>query len=417
MNQEFDEQASSPEKHDTPQPMQPLYSAPETVPSDRPKRFGGWTLAIALLFSLLGSALGAGSVLVAGSIWLGSQAEQPQTISTGLMGNRENTKLETAEVDTGKLMTPAQVYAANVGSTVGITTSSTTNLWGFPTTTAASGSGFILTEDGYIITNHHVIEGSDSIRVSMYDGSVYDAQLVGSDESNDLAVLKVDAQGLTPVIIGDSNKLNVGDSVIAIGNPLGELTFSLTAGAVSAKDRNVTFSNSVTMDLLQTDCAINSGNSGGALFNLYGEVIGITNAKYSSSSGTSIDNIGFAIPINSVWQEIESLLERGYVSKPYVGLAVTTVSKDAQQFGIPAGAAIQSVAEGSPAELAGLQPGDIITQVNTAAIQTASQLVSIVDKTTVSDVLSLTVYRKGELLTVSLSVGEKILENSRKTAQ
>ena len=329
----------------------------------------------------------------------------------------ENTKLETAEMDTGKLMTPAQVYAANVGSTVGITTAVTTNLWGFPTTTAASGSGFILTEDGYIITNHHVIEGSDSIRVSMYDGSVYDARLVGSDESNDLAVLKVDARGLSPVIIGNSDNIHVGDSVIAIGNPLGELTFSLTAGAISAKDRSVTFSNSVTMDLLQTDCAINSGNSGGALFNLYGEVIGITNAKYSSSSGASIDNIGFAIPINNVWQEIKSLVEKGYISKPYVGLTVTTVSRDAQQFGIPAGAAIQSVAKDSPAELAGLQAGDIITQVNTEAIPGSSQLVSMISKAKIGDVLPLTVYRKGELLTVSLRIGEKILENERKSAQ
>ena len=417
MNQEFDKKPTSPDDHGAHHHMPPLYASPENGASNRHKRFGGWTLAIALFFSLLGSALGAGSVLVAGSIWLGNKAEQPQTVSTGILGNRENTKLETAEMDTGKLMTPAQVYAANVGSTVGITTAVTTNLWGFPTTTAASGSGFILTEDGYIITNHHVIEGSDSIRVSMYDGSVYDARLVGSDESNDLAVLKVDARGLSPVIIGDSDNIHVGDSVIAIGNPLGELTFSLTAGAISAKDRSVTFSNSVTMDLLQTDCAINSGNSGGALFNLYGEVIGITNAKYSSSSGASIDNIGFAIPINNVWQEIKSLVEKGYISKPYVGLTVTTVSRDAQQFGIPAGAAIQSVAKDSPAELAGLQAGDIITQVNTEMIQDSSQLVSMVNKAKIGDALSLTVYRKGELLTVSLRIGEKILENERKSAQ
>ena len=262
-----------------------------------------------------------------------------------------------------------------------------------------------------------MIERSDSIRESMYDGSDYDARLVGSDESNDLAVLKVDARGLSPVIIGDSDNIHVGDSVIAIGNPQGELNFSLTAGAISAKDRSVTFSNSVTMDLLQTDCAINSGNSGGALFNLYGEVIGITNAKYSSSSGASIDNIGFAIPINNVWQEIKSLVEKGYISKPYVGLTVTTVCRDAQQFGIPAGAAIQSVTKDSPAELAGLQAGDIITQVNTEMIQDSSQLVSMVNKAKIGDALSLTVYRKGELLTVSLRIGEKILENERKSAQ
>ena len=171
----------------------------------------------------------------------------------------------------------------------------------------------------------------------------------------------------------------------------------------------MTFSNAVTMNLIQTDCAINSGNSGGALFNLYGEVIGITNAKYSSSSsGASIDNIGFAIPINSVMGIIESIMEKGYVSKPFVGIAVTTVSKDTQQFGIPAGAAVQSVAEGSPAEAAGLQIGDFITHLDGQAIQNSSELVSQVGKAKIGDVLALTVYRKGETLSVHLTVGEQI---------
>ena len=176
-------------------------------------------------------------------------------------------------------------------------------LLGFQTTAAASGSGFILTDNGYVLTNYHVIEDASSITVTMYDGSSYDAALVGYDESNDIAVLKIEAEGLTPVVLGDSDHLNVGDSVVAIETPWESLPFSLTSGAVSALDREITLSNGVTMDLIQTDCAINSGNSGGALFNLYGEVIGITNAKYSgsgSSSEASIDNIGFAIPINHV---------------------------------------------------------------------------------------------------------------------
>lgn len=178
-------------------------------------------------------------------------------------GVREKSVLDITAIDTSKEMTPAEVYAANVNSTVGITTSVTTNFWGFHTTSAAAGSGFILTDDGYIITNHHVIENSDSITVSLYDGTTYEAELIGYDASNDIAVLKVEAEGLTPVVIGDFENLNVGDSVIAIGNPLGELTFSLTSGAVSALDREITLSNSVTMELIQTDCAINSGNSGG----------------------------------------------------------------------------------------------------------------------------------------------------------
>ena len=389
-------------------------------PEKSSKRSTGW-IAIALCFSLLGSALGAGSVLLANRLLTqnGTAAEEiPGSISGVLQGNRANTVLETVPIDTGRLMTAAEVYAVNVHATVGITTSITTNYWGIPSTSAASGSGFILTEDGYIVTNHHVIEDSNRISVTLYDGTVYEAELIGSDESNDIAVLKVDASGLSTVILGDSDNLNVGDSVIAIGNPLGELTFTLTAGAVSAKDRSVTFSNAVTMNLIQTDCAINSGNSGGALFNLYGEVIGVTNAKYSSSSsGASIDNIGFAIPINNVWSIIESIIEKGYISKPYVGLSVSTVSADVQQFGIPGGAVVKAVAEGSPAETAGLQIGDIITQLNGEPVNGSTELVRMVSKANIGDILTLDIYRKGETLTVTVTVGEQIQSVKQEQAQ
>ena len=378
-------------------------------PPKKKKHTGLRLCALALVFALLGSALGAGGV-----IWY--ESRQPGSTASGknetamLQGIRENSVLDTVSVDTGKLMTAAEVYAANVNSTVGITTSITTNYWGFQTTSAASGSGFIFSDDGYILTNYHVVEGANSITVSTYDGTKYDAQLIGYDESNDVAVLKIDAAGLTPVVIGDSDKLNVGDSVVAIGNPLGELTFSLTAGLVSAKDREVTLSSAVTMDLIQTDCAINSGNSGGALFNLYGEVIGITNAKYSSSSSSSasIDNIGFAIPINHVLPIVKSIIENGYISKPYIGVSVSDVNKQSQLYGIPAGAAVQSVAEGSPAAEAGLQAGDVITRVNDTEITGSSDLVSLVGSAAVGDGLTLTVYRQGTTVELSLTVGEQI---------
>ena len=306
-------------------------------------------------------------------------------------------------------MTPAEVYAANVNSTVGITTSVTTNFWGYQSTSAASGSGFIISVDGYILTNFHVIEDSDSISVSMYNGDSYDATLIGYDESNDIAVLKIEAEGLAPVILGDSDNLNVGDSVIAIGNPLGELTFTLTSGAISAKDREVTLSSNVTMNLLQTDCAINSGNSGGALFNLYGEVIGVTNAKYSSSSSSeaSIDNIGFAIPINSIMGIVESIIEKGYISKPYIGISVLDVSEETQQYGIPAGAAIQAVTEDSPADQAGLQRGDVITAVDGTAM-TGKELVSYIRKASVGQEMVFSIYRQGENLEITVYVGEQI---------
>lgn len=329
--------------------------------------------------------------------------------TTVYQGKRPSTVINTASIDTSKQMTAAEVYAGNVNSTVGITTQVTTNFWGYTTQSAASGSGFIYSADGYIITNYHVIESASSIKVTLYDGKSYDAQLVGYDESNDVAVLKIDAKDLTPVTIGDSDNLNVGDSVIAIGNPLGELTFSLTSGAVSALDREVTMSNNVTMELIQTDCAINSGNSGGALFNLYGEVIGITNAKYSGSSGSgaSIDNIGFAIPINSVRSIVDSIIEKGYVAKPYIGVMVSDVSDEAISYGTPAGAAVVSVTEGGPAEKAGLQANDIITAVDGKEISGKSGLSSIIADCAAGDKLTLSVYRQGQTLTVTVTVGEQ----------
>ena len=378
---------------------------PPVAKPKKQKRGGCGLVAVALCCSLVGGALGAGGVLA-----LQKQDEKEENVTTILKGEREPSVIQIGQINTGKLMTPAEVYAVNVNSTVGITTAITTNYWGFTTTSAASGSGFIISEDGYILTNHHVIEDSSSISVSMYDGSSYDATLIGYDASNDIAVLKIEAEGLVPVVLGDSDNMNVGDSVVAIGNPLGELTFSLTTGAVSAKDREVTLSSSVTMELIQTDCAINSGNSGGALFNLYGEVIGITNAKYSSSSSSeaSIDNIGFAIPVNDVMPIVESIIEKGYISKPYIGVSISDVSDEAQAYGIPAGAAVQQVAADSPAEKAGLTAGDVITAVNGNAITGKNDLVDVIGEAQVGDELVLTVYRQGQSSDLDLIVGEQI---------
>ena len=364
----------------------------------------GKLIAIALCCSLVGGILG----VIGGSL-LTNAIKAPSEHTIVLDGQRENTVIDINKIDTSKIMTPAEVYATNVNSTVGITTSITTNYWGYQTTSAASGSGFVLTADGYILTNHHVIEGSNAITVSFYDGTSKDATLIGYDVSNDIAVLKVEATDLTPVVLGDSANINVGDTVVAIGNPLGELTFSLTVGALSALDREVTTSNGITMNLMQTDCAINSGNSGGALFNLYGEVIGITNAKYSGSSvsGASIDNIGFAIPINSVRSIVDSIIEKGYVAKPYIGVMVADVSDEAKSYGTPAGAAVASVTEGGPAEKAGLQANDIITAVNGKEISGKSDLSSIIADCTAGDKLTLSVYRQGQTLTVTVTVGEQ----------
>ena len=409
--------------YSTPHSAPQAHYEPTPKPPKKKKRFI-WVIVLALCFSIFGSALGAGGVLLAQHYM--AQEEEPLTqeeenISNILQGQRENSVINIVDIDTSSVMTPAEVYAANVNSTVGITTTVTTNFWGFQSSSAASGSGFVLTDDGYILTNYHVIEGSNSITVSTYSGETYDAELIGYDESNDIAVLKVEAEDLVPVVLGNSDNLNVGDSVVAIGNPLGELTFTLTSGAISAKDRKVTLSSSVTMNLLQTDCAINSGNSGGALFNLYGEVIGVTNAKYSSSSSSeaSIDNIGFAIPINSIMNIVESIIEKGYISKPYVGISVSDVSAETQQYGIPAGAAVQSVVEGSPAEQAGLQRGDVITAVNGTAVD-SNALVDLVGASEVGDKLVLSVYRQGTTMEITVTVGEQIqsaLENENNQQQ
>ena len=334
-------------------------------------------------------------------------------VSTILKGQRENSVLTEESVDTGSLMTVSEVYAAYVNSTVGITTSITTNYFGYQTTAAAAGSGFIITEDGYILTNYHVVEDSDSdaITVALYNDETYEAELIGYDESNDIAVLKIDADGLTPVVIGDSGNMNVGDTVIAIGNPLGELTFSLTTGVISALGRSVTLSTGTTMTLIQTDCAINSGNSGGALFNLYGEVIGITNAKYSgsgSSTEASIDNIGFAIPINSVYGIVTSIIENGYIAKPYIGVSVSDVGSEALSYGLPEGASVKAVTEGGPAEKAGLEVNDIITAANGEPITGSSDLVAVVTACEVGDKLELTVYRQGETKNITVTVEEQV---------
>ena len=376
---------------------------PEYTGGSKKKGFPwGKVIALMLVATLLGGAVGAGGVLLLAPSGSGSSSQV-------LKGERPSTVIDIATIDTSKQMSPAEVYAQNVASTVGITTSVTTNYFGFTTTSAAAGSGFVLSDDGYILTNYHVVEDSTSIKVSMYDGSSYDAQLIGYDESNDIAVLKVDAEDLSPVVLGDSGNLNVGDTVVAIGNPLGELTFSLTAGVVSALDREVTLSGNVTMELIQTDCAINSGNSGGALFNLYGEVIGITNAKYSSSgSGASIDNIGFAIPINSVMNIVESIIEKGYIAKPYIGVSVTSVSSETQSYGLPKGAAVKAISEDSPAEKAGLQINDIITEANGTTIESSDDLVRLVGDLYNGAELKLTVYRQGETLEITVTVGEKI---------
>ncbi len=368
--------------------------------------FGKKNVALALACALIGGLTGVGGTAL---------MDRLPHDSTIREGQRVNTVINVSQVDTGRQLTAAEVYAANVNSTVGITTSAvTTNFWGVPVSSAAAGSGFIFSDDGYILTNYHVIEGATSVKVTLFNGEEYDASLVGYDASNDIAVLKIEAEGLTPVVLGNSDTLNVGDDVVAIGNPLGEFTFSLTKGSVSALNREVTLSSNntrFTMELIQTDCAINSGNSGGALFNLYGEVVGITNAKYSNngnSSQASIESIGFAIPINQVRSIVESIIENGYVAKPYIGVQVRDVSEESQAYGLPKGASVAVVTEDGPAQKAGVQPNDIITAVNDTSITSGDDLVAVIRDCQAGDELTVTLYRQGEALELTITVGQQI---------
>lgn len=378
----------------------------EVVKETKKKNKYGKMIALAVCCSIIGGGLGTGGTFL---YMKNSSNSDNSQISENLNTNNSSAALiNTLSTKNGTLMTAPEVYEKNVNSTVGITTSVTTNYFGYQTSSAASGSGFIISDDGYILTNHHVIEGANEITVTAFDGTQYKAELIGSYASNDIAVLKVDAKGLTPVTLGSSDNLKVGENVIAIGNPLGELTFSLTSGVISALNREITTNNG-TMNLIQTDCAINSGNSGGALFNMYGEVVGITNAKYSSSSmgGASIDNIGFAIPINQIKNIVSSIIENGYVTKPFIGVSVTNVSAEMTSYGLPLGAVVKEITDDSPAKKSGLQINDIITKANNQEISGSSDLVNYVSSLKKGESLKLTVYRSGETKEVQMTVDEK----------
>lgn len=261
---------------------------------------------------------------------------------------------------------------------------------------SGAGSGVILTQDGYIVTNHHVIEDANSITVRTRSGDEYNASLVGSDEQSDLAVLKIDATGLAPAVLGDSTTLEVGDLAIAIGNPLGELGGSVTSGIISALDREMTIDGQ-TMTLLQTDAAVNPGNSGGGLFNANGDLIGIVNAK---SSGENVEGIGFAIPISTATDIIDELIANGEVtSRPTLGVSLYNVEDEmtASQLGVDStGVYIVQIVDGGAADNAGLRSGDRIVSVDGSEVSSASDVRAALNKHKIGESISITVERNGQ---------------------
>ena len=308
-------------------------------------------------------------------------------------------------------LTPSQVYAQNVDSVVAISCTVQSGGYYGSSTGTASGSGFILSEDGYVLTNYHVVEGAVAISVVMHDGTEYEAEVVGYDSSaNDLAVLKVDAAGLPAAAIGSSNDLIIGDMVVAIGNPLGELTSTQTVGYVSGIGREVATDSLTTIRMIQTDAAINPGNSGGPLFNMKGEVIGITTAKYSgtTTSGASIEGIGFAIPIDDVMDVIDDLINLGYVNGAYMGVSVqNTDEASASMFGLPTGAYIASVEKDGPAYKAGIQPKDIIIDVGGYAVSNVTDLTRALRHFKAGDTTTVTVIRSGQQKTMEITLAAK----------
>ena len=306
-------------------------------------------------------------------------------------------------------LTPAQVYARNVQSVVLISCEVRANTFGQTMVGSSTGSGFILTQDGYVVTNAHVVDGATTIKVSTHAGEELEAKVIGTDTTNDVAVLKVEAEGLPAVVLGSSNDLIVGDQVVAIGNPLGELTSTMTVGYVSAKDRDVT-TDGKTINMIQTDAAINSGNSGGPLFNMKGEVVGITTAKYSgsSASGASIESIGFAIPIDDVSGMVQDLVDYGYVTGAYLGVMVTDVPEDlAAYYRMPKGARVEEVTPGYCAEEAGVKAGDIIIGLGGHEVENVTDLTRALRKFKSGDTTEIVVFRSGAEVKLTITLDEK----------
>lgn len=380
--------------------------AAEPVVTDTPvqpkKHHGGVGRVVALILScaVISAACGFGGAILAQN---GSRTGK----TTVQQSNRTAATVNVKKVDGQTLMSPAEVYASTVNSVVSINCSAvSTNIFGQQTESASSGSGFIYTADGYIVTNQHVVANASSINVTLYNGDTYPATLVGSDSDYDVAVLKIDAKDLPAVTLGSSTDVNVGDTVMAIGNPLGELTFSMSQGIVSCVNRAINVEGT-PFNMIQVDASINPGNSGGPLMNLYGEVVGIVSAKYSSYANTTVEGLGFAIPINDVQSIIKDIMENGSVgNKAYMAITAGTMTQQmAAQYKINAteGVFVYSVEDGGAGDKAGLKLGDVITKLNDTQITSMEDLSAAKKGFKAGDTVTLTVLRDGKEITTQLT--------------
>lgn len=320
--------------------------------------------------------------------------------------------LTVAEDAARKELSAEEIYEVACASTVGVTIPGyAQNIFGQVSASSVTGSGIVLNGDGYILTNYHVIDTAYSkgmpIRVITYDGTEYDAEVVGVETDSDLAVLRIEAEGLVPAQVGDSDDLRVGQTIYAVGNPLGELTYTMTSGIVSALNRRITTDENVTVNMFQIDAAVNNGNSGGPVFNVYGQVIGVVTAKFSLGG---MEGLGFAIPIGDACSIARDLVEKGYVSgKAYLGLTMVSVSPSvAKYYDMVQGVYVYDVEEGSCSEEAGLMVGDIITAIDGESVLTSSDLAKAVRLYRAGDSAVLTVYREQEYIEITVVFDEEL---------
>lgn len=397
-------------------PVQPQ----DAQPPKKKKKFNGKRVARSAVALVLAAAMGfAGGFVGAkfgGSGKVVIQQVAPSSTADSASGSDSSI---TAASSSGSSLTTEQVADLVSPSVVVITTEqvvySQWSWYGQNQVESGAGSGVIISSDGYILTCAHVVDGASTITVTIGDKD-YTAALVGEDTTSDIAVIKIDADGLTPATVGNSDSLKVGQSVMAVGNPLGELGGTVTGGMISALNRSVTIqgSSSVnTMSLIQMDASVSPGNSGGGLFNMNGELVGIVNAKSSSSDA---EGLGFAIPINDAIKVAQELLENGYVTgRPYLGITYLAVTdaQTASQLGVNAyGVYVVEVVKGGPAEKAGLQAGDRIVSVDGTEIASKDDLGTLMQKHAAGDTLSITIAREGQMQTVNVTLGEKTASNS-----
>ena len=416
--------AAEPETADgaggTTPPVQPVQPQTGAKPPRKKKKGTGRRIARSAVALVLAAAMGFAGGFV-GAKFGGSGKvviQQVAPSSTASSSDSADSSIAAAS-STGTGLTTEQVADLVSPSVVVITTEqvvySQWSWYGQNQVESGAGSGVIISSDGYILTCDHVVSGASNITVTIGDKD-YPATIIGEDSTSDIAVIKIEADGLTPAIVGDSDKLAVGDNVLAVGNPLGELGGTVTSGIVSALNRSVSIQSSSavnTMSLIQMDASVSPGNSGGGLFNMNGELVGIVNAK---SSDSDAEGLGFAIPVNDAVKVAQELLENGYVTgRPYLGISyyAVTDAQTAAQLGVNAyGVYIVEVVKGGPADKAGLQAGDRIVSVDGSEVATQSDLGTLMQNHKAGDAIQITVARGGQMQTVTVTLGEKGADNS-----